>query len=331
MDTKERILSILEERRGQVVSGAEIGRSLEISRNAVWKAINQLKAEGHKIEPSSNKGYRLSTDDDTLSLAGILPFLTSGSSINPRQIEAHQIEVRQTVSSTNTLAKEMAISGAPHGTTIIANEQTAGRGRYGRSFFSPAGHGIYMSLVLDPARMGFDEPAITTIYTAVAVCEAIESVCEIKPQIKWVNDLFLNGKKICGISAEAVMDLVTGSTVQWIVVGVGVNFIPHELPEELVPIVGALYEMRENGKPNTTRNRLAAEIINRLMAADTDDLIARYRERLFVLGKEVLVEGNEPYTATVLDINERGHLYVQKKDGEVKTLTAGEISIRPRF
>ena len=126
MNTKDRILALLEAKRGHMVSGEYIAEQLNISRSAVWKAINGLKSKGYRIEAATNNGYCLMTDNDILSVAGMLPFLDSGGS---------HIQVYQRVDSTNTMAKALAAEGAEHGTLVIADEQTAGRGRYGRSFF----------------------------------------------------------------------------------------------------------------------------------------------------------------------------------------------------
>jgi len=316
MKTKDTILALLEEKRGQAISGEDIAQRLNISRNAVWKVINKLKEDGHQIEATSNKGYSLNKNSDIISKVGIMSNL---------HVDA-EIDVHQKVESTNTIAKERAIAGAKHGTVIIAEEQSSGRGRHGRSFFSPAGHGIYMSLVLKPEEIGFDNPALITVYTAVAVCSAIEKVCNKYPQIKWVNDLFVNQKKICGISAEIVMDLES-QTMQWIVVGIGINFtLPANLPKELVSIVGAVHEV----PPNTTRNQLVAEVLNKMLAPNykQQEIISEYRKRLFILGKKIRVEAAEPYNAVAIDINEQGHLIVEDESGERKLLSAGEISVR---
>jgi len=321
MKTKDCVLALLEKNRGQMISGEAIGERLNISRAAVWKAINTLKKEGYRIEAVTNNGYCLSADNDILSVAGMLPFLKSKE-------YGDGIQVHQKVDSTNTIAKELAAKGAAHGTVIMADEQSAGRGRYGRSFFSPPGHGIYMSFVLDPVKLGVDTPGLITTYAAEVVCEAIEAVCGKSPKVKWVNDLFLRERKICGISAEAVVSLESGA-LQWIVVGIGLNFtLSDSLPAELRTIVGAVFEEEP---PHTTRNRLAAEVVNRLLAPPYSqaEIIERYRQRLFILGRKIRVEGAvEPYEATALDIDEMGRLLVRNKAGETVVLSAGEISVR---
>ena len=229
------------------------------------------------------------------------------------------------VESTNIIAKELAESGAEHGTTVIANEQTAGRGRHGRSFYSAPGHGIYMSLVLEPAKLGFEAPAFVTVYSAVAVCEAIEVLCGKELKIKWVNDLFLGGKKICGILAESVTDKI--------ILGIGINFTLPELPEELRPIVGAIFSQPLE-KPPISRNCLAVDVIGRVLnpSYGRAEIIQKYKQRLFILGQKIRVEGAiQPYEAIALDVDEEGQLLVRNNVGEIITLSAGEISVRPSF
>lgn len=319
--TKDKVLFILEESRGKSISGAGIAQKLEISRNAVWKAIKLLQAEGHQIDAGTNKGYRLCQDNDILSVSGMLPYLAG---LPPPRLY-------QELESTNIVAKEMSAAGAGHGTCVMAERQTAGRGRQGRSFFSPPGHGIYMSIVLEPKKLGHETPSFITIYTAVAVCEAIEALCPNKyPKIKWVNDLFLEGKKICGISAEADLELNTGA-INRVVVGVGINFtLSKDLPKELKPIVGALYN---NEKPPINRNQLAAQILKQITNPKPPpqaEIIQNYKQRLFILGQKLQVLSNQPYEATAQDITQEGHLIVQTTTGQKITLSAGEISIKPK-
>ena len=229
------------------------------------------------------------------------------------KIERHQI-----VESTNIIARKQAIGGADHGTVIIAEAQTAGRGRHGRSFFSPPGHGIYMSLILKPSNL-----SLITVQAAVAICEAIEQVCKKSPQIKWVNDLFLNQKKICGISAE--MD----QTMEWVVVGIGVNFtLPNNIPDELTHIIGAVYE---NEVPAATRDQLTADIIDKMLHTSYSqaEIIEKYRHRLFILGNKIRVESTAiPYEAIALDVDDTGQLLIEDEFGAQRLLSAGEVSIR---
>jgi len=328
MSTKKHILALLESKRGQSISGEYISKQLNISRNAVWKAINELKKDGYKIDAATNKGYCLCEDNDILSIAGMLPFLL-------KEEFATKIHVYDSLETTNKTAKEMAISGAEHGTIIIADSQTAGRGRYDRKFHSPPGHGIYMSFVLRTTKFWFDTPTLVTSFAAVSVCEAIETVTEKKPQIKWVNDVFLDGKKICGISTEAVTDFESGN-IEWIVNGIGINFSTptKDFPEELRNIAGSVFSEENPASPTITRNHLAAELINRMLAIETQhdakEMLKKYKQRLMMIGKKITVIGigDEPYEATAIDIDDIGRLIVTKDTGETRVLNSGEISTR---
>ena len=243
-----------------------------------------------------------------------------------RQIPLHIFE---TIDSTSTYAKKLAESGAEHGTAVIALQQTGGRGRLGRSFHAPAGTGIYMSLILK-TEADFSKAMLVTTAASVAVCRAIRKVCGAYPQIKWVNDIYLNGKKVCGILTEAVTDPDTGLP-QAIVAGIGINCSTESFPENLQEIAGAV-------EGDYSPAQLAAQVTNELLQL-TDDLdpgsfIGEYREHSMVIGKTVKVYkgGYSPdaagINARVLDIDDSGGLRVIYSSGECETLSSGEISIR---
>ena len=261
---------------------------------------------------------------DSLSVRDMLPYL-SNKELSERIIIYDSLE------STNKTAKEMAIYGAEHGTVIITDSQSAGRGRYSRSFFSPPGCGIYMSFIIDTARLSrLVDPTLVTALAAVSVCKAIEKITDKTPQIKWVNDIILDNKKICGILAEAVTNSKSGN-IEWIVIGIGINFVEPELgyPIEIKQSAGALFtEVR----PEITRNRMIAEVINQIMLSDDqydiDTLLIEYKKRLITLGKKVLVtEANESYEAIAIDIDDFARLIVKKDDGNLHSLSAGEVSL----
>jgi len=259
---------------------------------------------------------------DILSAMGIRPFLSTKEA---------KITVYEHLESTNTTAKQLASSGTEHGTIIIADHQTAGRGRYNRSFFSPPGNGIYISFILRPTRRNCT-PALLTMYAAVAVCEAIEVTTGKTPKIKWVNDIFLNERKICGILTEASTDFENGG-VHWAVIGTGINFSTPStgFPKDLENIAGSIFS---DCKPTTTRNQLVAEVTNRILNFDaacfSDDIVIdKYRKRLMMLGKRVIVTGlEEPFEATAIDVDGSGHLIVKKDSGEVLSLSAGEVTLK---
>ena len=320
MTTKLRVLTLLEQKRGQSISGESMAAELSLSRNSVWKAIQELRREGYQISAGQNRGYMLDFENDILSVQGMLPFLQNTGS-------ADNIKVFDSVENTNKTAKELAISGAEHGTAVIANYQTAGRGRFNRSFFSPEG-GLYLSVVLHPERLALESPTLVTAFAAVSACRVIERLCGRKPAIKWVNDIFLDKRKLCGILTEAVTDFESG-VIQWIVVGIGVNFSikKEDFPPELCDTATSLYP---TGKAELTRNQLAAELINALTAdVNAIDLPGEYKSRLMMLGEKITVNAaNESFTATATDIDALGRLVIEHEDGRRQALSAGEISIK---
>ena len=321
---KDAVLEMLWQRADAYLSGAELGRRLSVSRTAVWKAIEQLKTEGYRIESVPNRGYRLSSDSDVLSEEGIRRWLSE-----PRL----QLRVYPRISSTNTVLKGLAAEGAPEGLALVAGEQTAGRGRMGRSFFSPPDSGVYMSLLLRP-RLPAAEAVAVTACAAVAAAETIESLSGAPAQIKWVNDVFVGGKKVCGILSEASLDCESGM-LQHLVVGLGFNTaVPAgDFPEELRGIAGAAFE----GKTvPALRCRLAAGVLERLLryAEDPSDerVFRAYRDRSLVPGRAIMIlsPGREPERAQALALERDYSLRVRCADGSERLLRSGEVSIRPQ-
>lgn len=324
MSTKYRILELLEQNRGDSISGERIAGILNVSRNAVWKAVKELEKEGYSIEAVTNKGYRLSDQNDIVSIQGIKPFLSPQS-----KLYAENIKIYKTLESTNKTAKEMAVAGAEHGTVIIADSQTKGRGRYSRSYFSPSG-GLYMSIILRPEVLNFENPTSVTAFAAVAVCEAIESISEKTPKIKWVNDVLIDEKKVCGILTEAVTDFESGS-LDWIVLGIGINVYikTEDFPDDLQSLATSIFP---NEKMFGVRNKLSAEIINRILGYDITpreaEIFRKYKNRLAMLGNQVTVIQNKiEYKAAVIDIDAAGHLVVKNENGEIITVSSGEIRV----
>jgi BirA family biotin operon repressor/biotin-[acetyl-CoA-carboxylase] ligase len=251
--------------------------------------------------------------------------------LQPKNL-ADAITVYDCVDSTNILAKEMAVAGARHGTTVIANEQIAGKGRYGRDFSSPPDSGLYMSIVLCPRQLQLDVPTLITASVAVSVCEAIEEMSDTNPQIKWVNDIFIGGKKVCGISTEAAMDFESG-TMQWIVVGIGIN-VNSPVGELTCDGRNSIGAITAPGQQPVSRNQLAASIISKILSPAGKDsqaqMLARYKQRMFILGEVVTVSGQgDPFEAVAIDLDDRGQLIVRRGGGEVLTLASGEVSVRP--
>lgn len=322
MELKEQILEILEENRGKSVNGAWMAKKLYVTRSAVWKNIKQLQKEGYHIEAVPNRGYCLQASNDILTAQSITPYL-KGKAAN------FVLDVRKTVTSTNTLAKEMAANGEAEGTVVIASEQTEGRGRMGRSFYSPASTGIYLSLILRP-KLNIEDSLLITTSAAVAVAKAIEELTQEDVQIKWVNDLFMNGKKVCGILTEASLNVENGG-LEYAIVGIGVNVNTKDFPDDIKEVAGSVFSEKPKDQP--TMSILAANILNN-MAEAMDKLTDRsyleeYKKRSFFLGKEIYVlKGKETLSAKAIDIDDRARLVVIYPDASIETLTSGEVSIR---
>lgn len=231
------------------------------------------------------------------------------------------IIVLDVTESTNLDAAKI-VKTAPHGTTILADAQTAGRGRLGRSFFAPSG-GIYMSVILQ-LNLAFSDAVLITTAASVAVCKAVEAVSSVRPQIKWVNDILVDGKKVCGISCEAVS---AGETIDAVILGIGINFSAQEFPKELQDTAGVLFS-----KPPVSRNVLTAEILKNLLE-ETKDLASRkfiedYRMRSAVIGKPICyLEAGVWHDAEAVGIDENGGLVVLE-NGISKTLVSGEVTLR---
>lgn len=325
MPTKNQIFRLLMEHRGESVSGQTIGTTLGISRSAVWKGITALRKEGYPIEAITNKGYCLSGSEDYLSGEEISALLDVTS-------PTLEIRVFDTLESTNKTAKEIALTEPNHDIVILANEQTAGRGRLGRSFYSPQNAGLYLSILFRPS-FDLSHSILITTAAAVAVVRAIEKLSPVELSIKWVNDIYYKEKKICGILTEAISDFETGR-IGYVVLGIGINCFEVAYPEELSGIAGSL-------GGGFTRNQLAAELINQWNALLPDLgnrlFLEEYREKSNVLGKEVQIYpvGNregEGILAQAISIDNDGGLQVRylagPKFGLTETLSSGEVSIR---
>lgn len=322
MAIREAVLRELEAHRGEYLSGESLAGRLFVSRNAVWKAIRALREEGYPIDARPNCGYALSSGCRILSAPSVMRYLRA---------PGVRVQVHGEVSSTNALVRQAAEAGEPEGLLLIASSQTAGRGRRGRSFYSPEGSGLYMSALLRPQLAAQDAVLMTTL-AAVAVAEAVEAACGRPAGIKWVNDVYLDGKKVCGILTEASLDCESGA-LAYAVVGIGINLaLPAGgVPEELRAVMGAVFT---DGQPEgDAGSRLAAEVWNRFFAAyrrlpDTS-FLADYRKRSFLLGQEIeVLRPSGPVPALAVGIDAHAGLVVHYADGAEETLASGEVSVR---
>ena len=322
MTVQDHLRTLLESNKSVFLSGEEIARRLGVSRNAVWKAIKALQAGGYPIQAVPNRGYCLSASSDVLSESGIRQYLTG---------EALSLDLRvyDSVDSTNLVLRSLANAGAAEGTVVIAAEQTGGRGRKGRSFYSPQGTGVYISLLLKP-KIAPDDATLITTTAAVAVSEAVEALSGEPAAIKWVNDVFLRGKKVCGILTEGSFDMESGQ-FEYAILGAGINVYEPVggFPAEISEIAGSVLV---SPAPDA-KNRVIAEYLNRFLplyrelgSAATN---AEYRKRSFVLGQMVnVLVGDRATPARAIDIDERCRLLVEYENGRRETLSSGEISVR---
>ena len=239
-----------------------------------------------------------------------------------------KIEVLEKATSTNTLVKELA-SENEEGFVIVAGEQSAGRGRMGRSFFSPGDSGVYMSLLLKPEIKPEDAVQITTA-AAVSVCKALEALGVSDSKVKWVNDIYLGNKKVCGILTESTFNSATGM-LDYAVLGVGINIYESEegFPDEIKDIAGVVFSEREGN----LRNRFIAEFINVFFRYYKDlsskEHMRTYKEKSFVLGKEInIIQGENIRIGKAIDIDENCNLVVELADGRTEKLYSGEISVK---
>ena len=320
MTIKEQVLKILIDNKEKSVSGEAIADQLFCSRNAVWKAIKTLRNEGYKIDAVTNKGYSLVDDGGVFSSV----------SVEKRLKNDCRVIVLESVDSTNNYLKKLAENGERENTVVIAECQSSGKGRLGRSFFSPKS-GLYLSILLRPT-FSAEKSLFITAAAAVAVSDAIEEISGKTTGIKWVNDVFIGNKKVCGILTEAAVDFETGG-LYYAIPGIGVN-IYHPaggFPPEIRDIAGAVFDTEPDEKD--LKQKLAAAVINNFFDIynniENSDFMQKYKQKSCILGKEIFVLRNETKTkATVLDIDEKAGLVVKYENGEVETLSSGEVSIR---
>ena len=312
--TKQALLQALSAAEGSYISGQQLAQRLGVSRAAVHKAAAALSAQGYTLEAVSRRGYRLVGGD---------PFCVEAAGDYPAPIHLYD-----RLESSNPTAKRLALSGAPHGTLVLTDQQSAGRGRMGRKFESPAGQGIYLSLLLRADIPAADAQTVT-VSAAVAVCRAVKALCGLELSIKWVNDLYYRGKKVCGILTEAGADLESGR-LEWLVVGIGLNLTtpPEAFPAELRRLAGSLFP---GGPAPVSRVALAAAIARELLTlCPAFDCLEEYRARCATVGCDVTYTRSDTvYNARAVGIDGDYALIVER-GGERETIRFGEVSVRKR-
>ena len=319
---KGEILKLLKETDGYV-SGQELCRRFGVSRTAVWKVINQLKEEGYEIEAVRNRGYALKGAGDVLSEAELLSCLKT-------EWAGGRTVYFDATDSTNVQAKRLAEAHAPHGTLVVSDRQDGGKGRRGRSWASPSGVGIWMSLILRP-EIAPSSASMLTLAAALAVREGIQEETGLSPLIKWPNDLVLNGKKICGILTEMSTELME---IQYVITGIGINVNQREFPPEIRDTATSLSQ--EAGR-SFRRSSLIAAILKAfekdyaafLKTGDLSLLLEEYNACLVNRGKEVcILDPSGEYRAVAEGIDENGSLLVTLPDGTRREIISGEVSVR---
>lgn len=322
---KDEVLKLILREDGYI-SGETISQKLSVSRTAVNTAVKALREDGYEITSSTNKGYLLTICPDILSKGSVAALLPDNRSEN--------INVFETVDSTNNVLKDMASKGAVSGTVVISDHQSVGKGRRGRSFSSPSGVGIYLSYLFKPDS-GLDKISDLTSWTAVAVADAVKSAYGLDSQIKWVNDLLMNRKKICGILTEVTVEGESG-LIDTCIIGIGINVNESEFPEDISDIATSI--SIENGGKIFIRSRLAAEIVksmDKLASGWPDDsyYLNRYRELNITTGSKIMAfpqmaESGHGRSGTAIAINDDFSLKVRFNDGSVSNLRSGEVSVR---
>ena len=321
---KEKILKLLKDSGNNFVSGQKISEDLGVSRAAIWKYINIIKEDGYEIEAISRKGYRIISSPDILTFEEIKNFLNT-------EYIGKNVIYYDSIGSTNAKAKELAELGEEHGTVIISEEQTLGRGRLGRNWVSPKYKGIWMSIILRPNIITENISQITLL-GAAAVQKAIMKM-GIKTSIKWPNDIVLNSKKVCGILTEMSGEV---DHINYLVMGIGinVNLQEEDFPQELKDIATSL--TLESGK-HIERKLLLANVLNIFEELYSDfvqngnikDTIEICRKNSMLIGKEIqLVNRGKVTTAKAIDISDKGELVIENHQGLLEYIVSGEVSIR---
>ena len=344
MTTKQKVFELLSKNTGSYVSGERLAQECGVSRAAIWKAVRAIREEGFVVEGTNNNGYTLCADSDADVLSqAVLEYELAQAF--PDFSHSH-IETFETIDSTNTYAKKLAAQDSVkyHQAIIAAETQTAGRGRIGRTFESPAGTGVYLSLIITP-KGGITQPALITASAAVAVCRAIKILYDVQPAIKWINDIYVQNdgalKKAVGILTEGITNFETG-LIESAVIGIGVNIKPSaDIKKSPVKDIAGFVTRapRIDDAPENTsspsRARLIAQIageVFKILDEPLATIICEYKSLMFMLGQTLVVHpliGDDltSYTAKAIDIDENAGLVVELPDGTKKTLSSGEVTM----
>jgi len=306
------------------VSGETLCHEFGITRSAVWKHIRLLRHEGYEIQAISGRGYHLEAMTGRPVQAEVQPWLTC-------QRFGQKIHYHTVATSTNVLAKSLAGEGAPEGTVVVADSQSGGRGRMGRTWISPPDVNLYCSLILRPAVPSIRVPQLTLL-VAVAIHQALRDLTpELTPMIKWPNDIVVNGKKLCGVLCEMQSE---PDLTHFVVVGIGMNVNQREIPLELQPIATSL--LLESGR-ESSRPALLAAIMNHferlydqwLLEDDLAFILPYINNYALLQSKKVSIDQrSQQLTGTVVGIARGGELQLQSEDGTIMLISSGEANLR---
>lgn len=317
----EALLELLKQADGYL-SGAKIGEMLGVSRAAVWKGVSRLREQGYLVTAVTNKGYRILPGGDVLGVQEIADRLQT-------KWMGRKAVLLEEVDSTNLAAKRMAAEGAPEGTLILARRQTAGRGRMGRSWKSPEEGCIFMTVLLRPGLPPQSAPVLTLL-VGMAVCKAVRQTTGLLAEIKWPNDVLLDGKKICGILTEMSAEM---EEIHYVAAGIGINVNVPALPEEISKTATSL--AIAGGKAYCRADVVAAVLLElevlyeRYLAEGSfSGFVREYEALCHTVGRKVAVIGRETREGTAVGVCETGELLVELSSGGILAVNSGEVSVR---
>ncbi|MCY1714179.1 biotin--[acetyl-CoA-carboxylase] ligase [Caproiciproducens galactitolivorans] len=320
MNTKEEILNILIRNNGYV-SGEEISESLHISRTAVWKVINTLRNGGYAIESVTNRGYKLVSCPDRITPEEIALGLKT-------KLLANEIYCYDLIDSTNEEAKRKALAGAPDGSLFVTEQQSGGKGRLGRSWTSPAGQGLWFTILLRSSLLP-SQVASITLLAGLAVCRAVRKATGCAAMIKWPNDIVIGSKKICGILTEMAAEM---DRIEYVAVGIGVNVNNENFPEELSAKATSL--RLESGSfvrrvPLLQEILLEFETVLNDYPLHPESLLNEYKTQCVSLNRRVgFTRANQKMTGVAEDISPSGELIVRSDDGVLYPVYSGEVTVQ---
>ncbi len=326
MNLRDQVLVALKGSGGEWVSGEALSKILQVSRTTVWKQIKTLEIEGYAVDSSPKKGYRLSGPPDLLSPDEVCPGLQS------KVFGRNQYFYYREIDSTNNRARALATEGYPEGTIVVAEKQTAGRGRRGRNWYSPDNQGIYVSFILRPA-LPLKEISRISLLVAVAVAETLETELNLPARIKWPNDILINNKKIAGILSEAVTDT---DGIEYIVIGIGLNINNQvqEFPDDFrtaATSARAEYE-RPCSRIKVLQGLLASfeQHYFNLLNGNFTQTLEKGRQLSLAIGQKLRLDTINGFVeGQAIDIDDNGFLLLRDQSGIIHTIMSGEITILP--